>query len=238
MCTVTYIPINGGAILTSNRDERKDRPLASFPTIEKLDDQKLFYPKDGLAGGTWMIVSNKGKVGVLLNGARTPHPPKPSYKHSRGLILPQLFRSNNPLTALKDYSFLGIEPFTMILWQDDKLYQIFWDGEISLDIEEMNPNIPHIWSSCTLYTQAMHQEKRSWFAEFWQTIEPSTLDQVLDFHLFHHQKNSDYSIVLNRPDGMLTVSVTAIEVKPHSIKMFYKDMVTDAEQTLFIEKIN
>ena len=65
MCTVTYLPLpNNNFILTSNRDEtplRKTIPPKTY--IE--NGVALIYPKDELAGGTWIGTSNKNRLFVF-----------------------------------------------------------------------------------------------------------------------------------------------------------------------------
>ena len=56
MCTVTYLPLeNDGFILTSNRDESPMRK--TIPPKKYLENGvELAYPKDQLAGGTWICL--------------------------------------------------------------------------------------------------------------------------------------------------------------------------------------
>ena len=54
MCTITFIPkSNNDFILTSNRDEAPGRETFP-PEIYEEEGVKLLYPKDALAGGTWI----------------------------------------------------------------------------------------------------------------------------------------------------------------------------------------
>ena len=82
MCTVTYLPLgNNDFILTSNRDE--DPKRKTIPPKEYLEDGvKLTYPKDELAGGTWIGLSEKSRLICLLNGGFTKHSREESYRMS------------------------------------------------------------------------------------------------------------------------------------------------------------
>ena len=119
MCTVSFIPTGNKVIITSNRDEKIVRP-AAFPPKKMMctADGAIYYPVDAQAGGTWFIANNKGDVGVLLNGAYQKHQPKPSYKQSRGSILPALFSEENTWHALKKFDFNVIENCTLVLYID------------------------------------------------------------------------------------------------------------------------
>jgi len=45
MCTVSFIPIKNGVILTSNRDEHVSRGIAQYPEFYMLNGRKLASQK-------------------------------------------------------------------------------------------------------------------------------------------------------------------------------------------------
>jgi uncharacterized protein with NRDE domain len=59
--------------------------------------QKLFFPKDTDAGGTWIVMKENGDAAVLLNGAFINHTAEPPYRLSRGIILLDIFSTENHL---------------------------------------------------------------------------------------------------------------------------------------------
>ena len=67
MCTVSFLPLDNGFILTSNRDERALRKPAEFPATYQSNSGTVTFPRDGKAGGTW-IAASKTKMICLLNG--------------------------------------------------------------------------------------------------------------------------------------------------------------------------
>ena len=91
MCTVSYIPgkNKGNFILTSNRDETAYRQTFA-PKVYEVNNKELCFPKDALAGGSWISMNNYGRVVCLLNGAFVSHQKKLLYKQSRGIILIEL----------------------------------------------------------------------------------------------------------------------------------------------------
>ena len=91
MCTVTYLPLgNNDFILTSNRDEQPSRE--TIPPQEYVEDGVvLTYPKDVLAGGTWIGLSSKKRLICLLNGGFESYERESSYKMSRGVIVKAIF---------------------------------------------------------------------------------------------------------------------------------------------------
>lgn len=75
MCTVTYIPTKNGFCFTSNRDEKASRETIQ-PTIYINNGMELIYPKDKVAGGTWVAADGKNRIACLLNGAFEGHKKK------------------------------------------------------------------------------------------------------------------------------------------------------------------
>src|SRR4051812_22764348 len=73
MCTVTYLPLKEGFIITSNRDERLVRKPADAPQIISGLNTRILFPRDGEAGGTWIATSENNRTVCLLNGAFVPH---------------------------------------------------------------------------------------------------------------------------------------------------------------------
>ena len=112
MCTVTYLPLeNDGFILTSNRDESPMRK--TIPPKKYLENGvELAYPKDQLAGGTWIGASTKNRLVCLLNGAFKKHERNSYYKMSRGLVVKNIltvtvftktFAKSNPSAIVLAY---------------------------------------------------------------------------------------------------------------------------------------
>ena len=113
MCTVTYLPTNDGDfIFTSNRDEDPRRAVGDLQHINSPEGKKLLLPKDR-AGGSWIALSQTGRLACILNGAFTKHQRKLSYRKSRGLILIDFFDWPDALSFWQDYNLIKIEPFTL-----------------------------------------------------------------------------------------------------------------------------
>lgn len=193
----------------------------------------MFYPKDVDSNGTWFIVNQKGNAGVLLNGAAVKHESNPPYKHSRGLILTHIFNQYNVLKALMDKDLKGIEPFTVILFLQGKLYQCRWN-EIELLIEEKDANLPHIWSSVTLYNNVMIAEREQWFTNWLQQKHHLTQQNIIQFHATAGKGNNEYGLLMNRANELFTVSITSIHISPSLAIMQYNDMLQNETHCLNI----
>src|SRR5690625_1869750 len=95
MCTVTFYPLSSTEfVLTTSRDESPNR--ATLPpeiyTHEKLE---LLYPKDKVAGGTWVGASTQKRALTLMNGGFVAHKRKNSYRLSRGVVVLELLKTES-----------------------------------------------------------------------------------------------------------------------------------------------
>lgn len=236
MCTVSYIFSNNKIIITSNRDEKVVRPSAIAPQKYQINNQNIFYPKDPQAGGTWFSVSENGNVIVLLNGADKKHQIKEAYKKSRGLIVLDLISSKSPITKWEAFDLEGIEPFTIVLFQEGLLYQLRWN-EVQKETLNLNPNQHYIWSSATLYSKEISEQRENLFQKFVDLGELSA-EKSFQFHRHTNQDDSENGLVINRNNNLKTVSITQTILHKNQIEMVYFDMQqqTTANQTITIIK--
>ncbi len=225
MCTVTFITKgNDDFILTSNRDEVPERSTLS-PQEYREDNVKLVYPKDKVAGGTWIGLSEKNRLINLLNGAFVPHKRKPNYRMSRGVVVKKLLIAEDIIKEIKDFDFKGIEPFTIILvdWRFSlKLYQLVWDEE-KIHFQELSLS-NHMWSSSPLYSGEMKVKREKWLRDFLKN-NPADSESLWQFHHTAGVGNPEIDLQMDR--GFIkTVSISQIEKKEGQIKMIYKDLKT------------
>jgi hypothetical protein len=223
MCTVTYLRLNNGFLLTSNRDERLTRPLALAPAKYLMDGVELIYPKDTLANGTWIAASENGMTVCLLNGGFEPHVPAPPYRMSRGLVVLDFFKSKSIEEFYNGYNLDGIEPFTLVVLEFGNLYELRWTGTQKL-FKKMNELEPHIWSSVTLYTPQTIALREKWFAAFLDNNPHYTQDDILKFHLFAGEGDSATDIRMSRLGLVKTVSVTSVLYAGNEHTMQYIDL--------------
>lgn len=211
-------------MLTSNRDEDPNRK--TIPPKEYLEDGvKLTYPKDELAGGTWIGLSEKSRLICLLNGGFTKHKRADSYRMSRGVIVKQLLQVDNPVEIINHFDFEGVEPFTIVLvdWLLDlKAYELVWDGA-QKHFEALG-NTPKIWSSSTLYDEEMKQLRRDWFADWLSENSEFTQDAILSFHKDETKGDVGVSLKMKRT-RVETVSITSVVKNKQEVTMDYFDFV-------------
>jgi hypothetical protein len=239
MCTVTFLPVNNnGFILTSSRDEKTCRPSALFPQKYLVNNNQLFFPKDSLAGGTWVVTSINNFTLCLLNGAFEKHESKPPYKMSRGLMLLDFFKYNNIEKFIFEYNFENIENFTLIIVDSNnglKLYELRWDGK-NLHRKTLNVTEPYIWSSCTLYTENAIKDRADWFDEFINKTDDFSKENIILFHQNAGDGSLENSIMMNRDNKVKTVSITCIVHSEFSYTMQYLDTEKLQETTIRIFK--
>lgn len=220
MCFVTYLPYQDGFILTSNRDEHIGRPKALPPRKYLINNQTVFYPKDGLAGGTWIAASSTHTL-CLLNGAFVKHTHTPPYRRSRGLVVLDFFEQNNLETFISHYDFEGIEPFTLII-ATTTLHELRWDGG-QLHHQVLDVHQAYAWSSVTLYSDEVVEERQRWFGQ-WQRQNPIFEgEDVVRFHTFGGKGDLKNDLVIARDTGLQTVSITQIQHTSEHFLMSYLD---------------
>jgi uncharacterized protein with NRDE domain len=210
MCTVTYIPSTGnGYFLTSNRDEKKIRLVAQKPVWYLYASGKILFPKDGNAGGTWMALHENGNAMVLLNGATQAHQYLPPYRKSRGVVFLDIFDHPQPLAAFDQVNLHKIEPFTLVIRQQQYLFLTRWDG-MDKTIEELDPAKGYIWSSSTLYSNEVIRKRKEWFDLFLTQHQDAGVDEILNFHRFAGDGDETNDVLMNRNDELFTVSITQL----------------------------
>lgn len=225
MCTVTYLPLNNGDfILTSNRDETPLRK--TIPPKTYLEDGvELIYPKDELAGGTWIGTSNKNRLVCLLNGGFENHNRKLPYKMSRGIIVKKILSSDDAVAHIEEFNFDNIEPFTLILidWNNTlTIYELVWDG-LKKYFSKL-PQEPRIWSSSTLYTKEMRALRKKWFADWLSKNPEFDQENILSFHNNENLGTKETSVKMKR--GFVeTVSISSILKKNDKIDFDYFDFL-------------
>lgn len=229
MCTVSFVFSNGKAILTHNRDEKVARPSAIEPQKYTINNKSIYFPKDQKAGGTWYAVAENGTVLVLLNGADEKHQLKPSYRKSRGLIVLDLISSNSPIHEWNSIDLTGIEPFTIVLFQDEKLFQLRWN-EIEKSVVNLDVNQSHIWSSSTLYPKEIREYRTELFQNFITSNEISP-EKLFQFHRYTKEDDSENGLIINRNDEMKTLSITQTVIQENKVVLSYHDLQNQEEFT-------
>jgi uncharacterized protein with NRDE domain len=224
MCTVTFLPLsNNDFILTSNRDEQRLRETLP-PKIYEEDGIEMLFPKDKVAGGTWIGVSSKKRLVCVLNGGFIKHKRKENYSKSRGLIAKEILKANSLQPYLDNLNLLEVEPFTMILvdWNNLELNltELVWD-EHEKHITK-HKNEPKIWSSSTLYSNEVKELRNKWFQQ-WLGENEFISEAILQFH--HTETDDKEQSILMKRTYVETVSITSVKKIENTLEMVYENVV-------------
>lgn len=234
MCTVTYLPQGRDQfILTSNRDEMPSRSPRKV-TITRSGSQQLAFPRDEMAGGTWLAASSTNRLACLLNGAFDRHDRRPPYRMSRGIMVLEYFNFPGTELFLEEFPFEGMEPFTMILYDHGQLHELRWDGNRPHP-RQLDPSRPHIWSSATLYSREVRKKRESWFADWLQGRRAFSREAILDFHRTAGEGDPWNDVIMNRNGVVRTVSISSIVKTPHTIHFQYEDLLNNQVSTAKIK---
>ena len=228
MCTVSFVNANGKIIITSNRDEKTLRPNAIEPKNYLINNKKIIFPKDKKAGGTWYAINENSTVLVLLNGADEKHILKESYRKSRGLIVLELISSESVLAEWNTIDLDTIEPFTLVLFENQKLYQLRWN-EIQKSDLELDTVQSHIWSSSTLYSKEIREKRANWFYNFLDTKPEVNAEELFNFHRYTEAENTEHGLVINRNDALKTLSITQTVIEKNKVAIHYNDLIAERD---------
>ncbi|MHA6279719.1 NRDE family protein [Salinimicrobium sp. CAU 1759] len=232
MCTVTITPVKGKNLfmLTSNRDEAPGRETLP-PKMYDIAGLKMVFPKDVLAGGTWLGISERQRVICLLNGGFERHERELPYGKSRGVVVKDLLAAKDFPKAAEVYDLSEVEPFTIVAadWHDKlRFFEFVWDGS-EKHFKDL-PLKPRIWSSSPLYSEEMKKLREEWFQKLQQKRE-LTPEALLDFHFSAGKGDKDRGVIIDR-GFVKTMSISQVVVSEDKTKFLYKDLTTEEETVL------
>lgn len=231
MCTLSYIPYNeSGYMLTHSRDESIKRRVAAPPVKRKLPNANLLMPVDMPSKGTWIAVADDGRAACLLNGGSKKHIPRPPYRHSRGLIIPEFFSHPDFETFVEDYDFDGLEPFTLIIFEKERIIQFVKD-ENDQQVILHSPDKPQLFVSKSLYSEGEQEDRKFRFLHWYYQQKNLSKSDLIKFHdnfnfkKYKGEKSPEARLLVN------TVSTICYEVNTEKISVDYYDRTNDL--TLF-----
>lgn len=182
MCTLTYFPEQDGRVwIASNRDESRERANATVPQLHQdRSGHTLLYPIDPEKKGTWLAVSDRQQVQVLLNGAFAPHEHRPPYRKSRGIVLLEAFRYDTLHEFAERYDGTAIEPFTLVRMYypaNRPIEEVRWDGTTFHHATYAHTQ-PQVWSAAQLYNEDIRKataQRYRQLADTHRTLERQSL---------------------------------------------------------------
>ena len=191
----------------------------------------MAFPKDVLAGGTWLGVSEQKRVICLLNGEFKKHIRKLPYNKSRGVVVKELLAATYFSEAVDEIDLSEVEPFTIVAadWQQDLFFAEFvWDGSRK-HYKEL-PLKPHIWSSSPLYSEEMKQLREEWFNKLQQEQE-LTPEALLKFHSSAGKGDKNTGVIMDR-GFVKTKSISQIVILEGVANFYYNDLETGKDSEI------
>ncbi len=238
MCTVSIFPKgedSNSFVLSFNRDEATERQTFA-PERENVNGCEMIFPKDAVAGGTWLGVSEKNRLVGIMNGEFKAHKRNLPYRKSRGVVVKEFLATEDIKTYAENYDFEGIEPFTMLCleWTSDLVItEMVWDSK-QLHLKNI-PLKPRIWSSSPLYNSAMKKQREDWFDDF-RNKTTITAEAIWDFH--HEAGVGDRNIDLIVDRGFLkTQSISQVEISENKKQFKYEELATGNIKTIYLDDL-
>lgn len=222
MCTVTFLKHDDTIIITSNRDEKRTRAEAKPPIRKTINGIELCFPQDPVAGGTWFALNNKLEVMVLLNGASKSHVSQQPYKKSRGLIVLDLIESDDVLNHWHNIDLNRIEPFTLVYFKPQQLWQLQWDS-FNKNLQSLPITEPHLWASSTLYAPEVINKRKQAFTKHNQQQQAITPQTVLAFHTQTFADDKINGLIIER-ELVNTHSITQAVIQGKQATLSYSSL--------------
>lgn len=234
MCTLTYVPVKNGKIITANRDESPSRNACILSPYFSADGQAFFIAEEPLRGGTNIALGQNGRYSVLLNGAFEPHDIQQTYGMSRGIVLLKSLDFKNAFEFADQFKFKeeNIQPFTLIDFSDS-IRELRWDGKTVFK-KEFSLEEPHIWASAQMYSQQAQENRQQWFGTLLDKGN-ITAKKILDFHFHGGHGDSENDLVMNRGDKVCTVSITQISKIDDQSSIKHFDLISDTEMEYYFD---
>lgn len=207
MCTLTFVPIEGGYILGMNRDEKITRGQASPPVVSKRGARQAVYPRD-VEGGTWIAASDKGIAFGLLNW-NDVHRLAPR-TGTRGSVIPAVISSSSSPDAkatLNHLELVGFLPFRLVGFfpAEKRIVEWRWN-QLSLEHEAFTWS-ERQWCSSSLSDARATMRRGLSYARAQREADVGSVAWLRRLHASHDNEERPLSTCVHRTD-VKTLSYT------------------------------
>ena len=142
-----------------------------------------------------------------------------------------LIISNAIVSTWETIDLTDIEPFTLLVLENKQPFQLQWSGDDKSTIE-LEVNQTYIWSSSTLYTPEIQQQRAEWFTQYMNDNKEISAEKMRFFHKNTEIKDSKNGLIINRDNLYKTLSVTQTVISENSISVDHSDLIENKEYTI------
>lgn len=226
MCTLSFIPLKNGVVITANRDESPKRNAHNLSGYLSALDERYLIAQEPLRGGTNIAIGQKSRTAVLLNGAFERHDMNKTYGLSRGIVVLKSLDQKDLFSFADIFDFETIQPFTLLHF-GNTIQEIRWDG-IKIYKAEFGLDQAKIWSSPQLYLPEVRNQRDELFKDFLknETLSP---ESIAHFHFTGSVGDKANDLVMSRYGLVETVSITQVANIDLEKKITHWDLVENSE---------
>ena len=230
MCTVTVVPYGGGFRVMCNRDERRTRPAALPPRIQRVGTRVAAFPLDPLGGGTWIGVNDAGLVLTLLNRQRVlPSVRRIARPRSRGFLVRMLLDQGSSAAAVQALSRFDVtefDPFSLVAIDASHVRVANSDG-VDLGFANAPLAAPMLFTSSSLGDALVEAPRQRLFERMVVRQRRGWLEAQARFHRHQWRARPEISVRMARVDA-LTVSETVVDVSAEGHRLAYESLLPGA----------
>ncbi|HEX6643251.1 MAG TPA: hypothetical protein VF037_01155 [Gemmatimonadales bacterium] len=223
MCTLSWLPLDGGHLVWHGRDERTTRQPGEPPSLVTRGGVRALAPRDPDAGGTWVGVNELG----LTFGLANLYPPEgvaaapvPVGLVTRGRIIDDLLpaecaRSAADLLAGMDPTVFA--PFTLAVLEPGGVPALHrWDGAA---MTHRTVTMPGLLLTSSGAGRAVEELRVAEYARL-APGSPPRAEDIEAIHRSHLESLGADSFCMHREEAQ-TASLTRVRVGPDAIEMTY-----------------
>lgn len=235
MCTLSYVPVDYGFLISSNRDEIVER--RSSPPVElDINGRKVVMPVDQISNGSWIAASSDFAV-CLLNGGFAPHH-KLDFPNatSRGKVIRSFFEMSCDSRFVETLNCSCFEPFTLVIFDQSistEITELVWDG-YHKHTRKLNPAVSHLWSSSTLYSEKIKSMRSKYFSDALKKCSQVDTKELYNLHL-STPFGLENGFRIKRSNGIQTISFSQVKISKHDCCFLFQDLTEAAVDPVTFE---
>jgi len=144
------------------------------------------------------------------------------------LIVIELISSESVINEWNAVDLDNIEPFTLVVFENQKLFQLRWN-EVEKSTLELDTNGSYIWSSSTLYPKDVREKRANWFFTFLDTKPSVSEEEMFNFHRYTEEGNTENGLIINRSNFLKTLSITQAVIEKNKVEIHYNDLIAERD---------